>query len=99
MKKLNTLTGNPFQYKRHPDGEIIIYTPDREGNVQNKSAIVVTPFTINLVKKAVEGAREIKMGASRDNPPRNSIGSLIKKDSQKYYKNYWGQILKLLKKD
>ena len=58
MNRLNTLTGNPFQYKRHPDGEIIIYIPDREGHVQNKSAIVVTPFTINLVKRAIELAHQ-----------------------------------------
>ena len=82
MKRLNTLTGNPFQFKTHPDGELIIYTSDQGENVQNKSAIVVTPFTIDLVKKAIENAGEIKMGASRDNPPKNSLGDLIKQEKQ-----------------
>ena len=47
MNRLSTLTANPFQFKRHP-----------------------------------EGAREIKMGASRDNPPKNSLGFFIKKEKQ-----------------
>ncbi len=82
MKRLNTLTGNLFQFKTHPDGEPILYAPDQGGNAQNKSAVVVTPFTIDLLKKAIENAVEIKMGAFSDNPPKNSLGDLIKKEHQ-----------------
>lgn len=59
-----------------------MYHPDREGNLQSKSAVVITPFTINLVKQAIKEAGEIAMGASRDNPPRSSLGALIKKEKQ-----------------
>jgi len=82
MKKLSTLTGREFQYKEHPDKELIIYPPDRHGNSQYKSAIVITPFTINLVKDAIKKAGEVAMGASRDNPPRNSLGAIVKKEKQ-----------------
>ena len=82
MKKLSTLTGREFQYKEHPDKELIIYPPDGEGTLQNKSAIVITPFTINLVKDAIKNTEEIAMGASRDNPPQNSLGAIIKKERQ-----------------
>ena len=82
MKKLSTLTGRPFQFKEHPDGELIVYPPDRERNLQEKSAIAITPFTVNLVKEAIREAGEIAMGASRDNPPRNSLGALIKEEKQ-----------------
>ena len=80
MKKSSTLTGREFQYKEYPDKELIIYPPDREGNLQNKSAIVITPFTINLVKDAIKNTGEIAMGASLDNPPQNSLGTLVKKE-------------------
>jgi hypothetical protein len=45
MKNLRTLTGHSFQFKDHPDKELIIYPPNEEGNFQEKSAIVITPFT------------------------------------------------------
>jgi hypothetical protein len=82
MKELTTLTGNPFQYKRHADGELIVYPPDEKGNVQDKSAIVITPFTIGLVKDAIRKVARIKMGASRDAPPPGSLGALIKQQKQ-----------------
>ena len=82
MIRLSTLTGRQFQYKEHPDQELIIYPPDREGTLQERSAIAITPFTINLVKRAIKEAAEIAMGASRDKPPRNSLGALVKREKQ-----------------
>ena len=82
MKELATLTGNSFRYKRHTDGELIVYPADEKGNLQDKSAIVITPFTVGLVKDAIREAARIKMGASRDAPPRGSLGALIKQQKQ-----------------
>jgi hypothetical protein len=82
MKKLKTLTGHEFQCKTYPDKELIIYPPDDQGNLQEKSAIVITPFTQDLVKEAIKSSGRILMGASRDNPPRSSLGSLIKEEKQ-----------------
>ena len=81
MFTLRTPTGSPFQYKRHPDGEIIVYS-SRDGELQNESAIVITPFTINLVKQAIKDSKEIRMGASRDKPPAGSLGALLKDKKQ-----------------
>ncbi|MDI7261764.1 MAG: hypothetical protein QME90_17860 [Thermodesulfobacteriota bacterium] len=53
MKILKTLTGHSFQYKKYPDKELIVYPPDKEGNLQEKLAIVVTPFTQDLVREAI----------------------------------------------
>ena len=81
-KNLRTLTGHEFQYKENLDKELIVYPPDEQGILQDKSAIVITLFTQNLVKDAIESHGEILMGASRDHPPRNSLGFLIKKEKQ-----------------
>jgi len=53
MKQMTTATGSPFQYKEHPDGDLIIYAADGDGRLQDKSAIVITPFTMGLVKEAI----------------------------------------------
>jgi len=82
MKKKFTLNRKQFQYKEHPDGEIIVYTSDKYGNLQEKSAIVISPYTIQLIKNAIIDYKVIKMGASRDNPPPNSLGALLKKEKQ-----------------
>jgi len=82
MKKLSTLTGSLFRYKMHPDGEFIVYPPDGNGSLQDRSAIVITPFTVVLVKDAIRGAERIKMGASRDAPSPGSLGALIKQQKQ-----------------
>jgi hypothetical protein len=34
------------------------------------------------VKSRIEEKREILMGASRDNPPKNSLGAMLKEDGQ-----------------
>jgi hypothetical protein len=82
MKILKTLSGHLFQYKKYPDKELIVYPQDENGNLQEKSAIVITPFTQNLVKEAIKSNLRILMGASRDKPPKNSLGFLIKKEKQ-----------------
>ena len=82
MKRLETLTGHRFQYKEHPDKELIVYPPDKQGGLQEKSAIVITPFTQMVVKEGIKSNGEILMGASRDNPPKNSLGALIKRENQ-----------------
>lgn len=82
MKTLFTLSGRKFQYKKHPDGELIVYPADQNGDLQEKSAIVITPYTIDLVKDTIKKYSEILMGASRDNPPKESLGALIKKEKQ-----------------
>ncbi len=82
MKKIKTLKGHEFQYKSYSDKELIIYPPDDQGNLQEKSAIVITPFTQGLVRKAIRSNGKILMGASRDNPPKTSLGFLIKAEKQ-----------------
>ena len=43
-------------------------------------AIVVTPYVIETAKKKLRESRRIPMGASRDNPPQNSLSALLKKE-------------------
>lgn len=81
-KEMRTLTGSPFRYKTHPDGELVVYPPDGNGDLQDKSAIVITPFTVELVKQAIREAASVRMGASRDAPPPGSLGALIKQHKQ-----------------
>jgi len=81
MKVLKTVTGSKFQYKVHPDGEIIVY-PEQDGALQERSAIVITPYTIKLIREAIQSARSVHMGASRDNPPAHSLGALLKQEGQ-----------------
>jgi hypothetical protein len=82
MKELTTLSGSPFRYKTHPDGELVVYPSDGNGDLQDKSAIVITPFTVELVKQAIREAASVRMGASRDAPPPGSLGALIKQQKQ-----------------
>ena len=82
MKQLKTLSGSIFQYRENPEGEFIIYPPENDGSLQEKSAIVITPFTQNLIKAAIKSNGEILMGAFRDKPPINSLGALIKNEKQ-----------------
>lgn len=82
MDRLRTLTGRQFQYKGTSDGEIIVYPSDKDGNPQSRSAIVITPHTVRLVKRAIKKATTIKMGASRDRPPTGSLGALLKEQKQ-----------------
>ena len=82
MHQSHTFTRRPFQHKRHPDGEIIVYPPESRRTLQTRSAIVITPYTIELVKSAIRKAGRIKMGASRDKPPDGSLGAVVKAEKQ-----------------
>ena len=80
MRALETMTGVSFRFKEVPGGEIIVYTSDKEGNPQDKSALVITPYESNLVKKAISQKDDILMGASMDAPPEGSLGWLLKQE-------------------
>ncbi len=82
MKKLSTSSGRPFQYKEYPDGDIIVYSSDADGNLQEKSAIAITPYTINIIRQAIQRRKEIALGASRDKPSLDSLGALLKSEGQ-----------------
>ena len=82
MNTLKTLSGKEFQYKEIPEGEIIVYPSDDNNQLQEKFALVITPFTINLVKDSIKQAQKIFMGASRDKPPKDSLGFILKKEKQ-----------------
>jgi len=82
MRALNTPSGKPFRYRNCPDGEIIVYPSDKEGLQQDKEALVITPFTIRLIVAAIQENGRILMGASRDNPPKSSLGRLLKDINQ-----------------
>ena len=81
MNALTTLSGRPFQYTLYDDGHIVVY-PARAGKPQIKSAIVITPYTAELVREAIKNTRQILMGASRDNPPPDSLGAILKREGQ-----------------
>jgi hypothetical protein len=81
MNTLTTLSGRPFQYTVYDDGHIVVY-PARAGKAQVKSAIVITPYTIELIRGAIKDTRQILMGASRDNPPPDSLGAILKREGQ-----------------
>ncbi len=82
MKKLLTLTGKCFEYKGTLNEELIVYPSDDNGREQERVAPVITPYTINLVKSVIMQKGEIPMGASRDNPPQNSLGAVLKNEGQ-----------------
>lgn len=82
MKTMTTPSGKPFRYKECPGGELIVYPSDEDGRHQEKAALVITPYTINLVVRAIRDPGRILMGASRDNPPDNSLGKLLKDVNQ-----------------
>lgn len=82
METLNTLSGKNFQYKEISGGEIIVYPSDDENRTQDKFALAITPFTIELIKDAIRQAGNVFMGASRDKPPKDSLGYILKKANQ-----------------
>lgn len=82
MQTLKTLSGSLFQYKWHPDGDLIVYPSDASGALQDKTAIIVTAHTIELVKQTIHQRDQILMGASRDKPPHESLGDLLKREGQ-----------------
>lgn len=82
MKRTTSPSGKSFRYKRCDDQEIIIYPSDNEDEDQNKAAIVITPFTEELVRQAIVQKSKILMGASRDNPPLGSLGYMLRNVNQ-----------------
>ena len=82
MRELKTLTGKSFRFKGSLREELIVYPSDKDGQTQEKFALAITPYTIELVKSRIKEKREILMGASRDNPPKNSLGAMLKEDGQ-----------------
>ena len=82
MRALTTLTGKRFRFKGNLQEELIVYPSDKEGMEQDRFALAITPFTTNLVKAAIKERGEILMGASRDNPQKNSLGATLKKYGQ-----------------
>ncbi len=82
MRQLSTLSGKCFKYKGNLNEELIIYTSDENGREQERFALVITPYTINLVKSVIMQKGKILMGASRDNPPQNSLGAVLKNERQ-----------------
>lgn len=82
MKTLATLTGNKFQLKDNLEEELIIYPYNKDQQPQIKFAIAITPYTISLIKDAIKQKGEVLMGASRDMPPKGSLGQLLKIERQ-----------------
>jgi hypothetical protein len=79
LKTLHTLAQNkPFEYKYVDGSEIIVYPSDDESNAQTKYAIAITNFELQLVKNRVKDSGSIVVGASRDKPPKGSLGAMLK---------------------
>ena len=82
MQELATPSGKPFKFKKYPEGEIIIYPSDKDGEYQEREALVITPYTVKLISTAIQEKGRVLMGASRDNPPASSLGKLLKDINQ-----------------
>ena len=78
FRQLQTPSGKPFRAKGGPGEEIIVYPSDRQGRPQEAFALVITPFEARLVLDFLEGRGQVPVGASRDRPPRGSLGELLK---------------------
>jgi len=79
LKTLCTLSHDkPFEYKYVDDEEIIVYPCDNDCNSQREYAIVITSFEQQLVRNGIREAGTITIGASRDNPPKASLGATLK---------------------
>lgn len=77
MEVMRTLTGVRFQFKWHADGDLIAY-PAHRGALQANTGYALGPDAIVLIKGAIRSKRRVHMGASRDNPPPNSLGEFCK---------------------
>jgi|GEM_PF-1101964 len=82
MRTLTTPSGKPFRCRECPGGEFVVYPSDEEGRHQEKDALAITPYTVNLVARAIGDRGRILMGASRDDPPNNSLGKILKNEGQ-----------------
>jgi hypothetical protein len=79
LQTLHTLSHNKaFDYKYADGEEIIVYPSDDDGHAQKTYPIVITRFEQQLVKDGIRGAGTITIGASRDKPPKGSLGTALK---------------------
>jgi hypothetical protein len=77
-KSSRTSSGKPFRYKGVLPDEVIVYPSDKTGQPQERYALVITPYEINLVQELIRQHDRILVGASRDNPPKGSLGAFLK---------------------
>jgi hypothetical protein len=78
LQTLHTLSQNKaFQFKYADGQEIIVYPSDDDGQPQEKYAMVITRFEQQLVRDGIRNAGSIMIGASRDKPPKGSLGALL----------------------
>ena len=79
LQTLHTLSKNKaFDYKYADGEELIVYPSDDDGKPQRNHAVVITCFEQQLVRETIKKAGTIVIGASRDNPPKGSLGAVLK---------------------
>lgn len=83
LKSLHTLSHNKeFDYKYVDGDEIIVYPSDDDGKPQRKYAIAITRFEQQLVRDCIRDASTVTIGASRDQPPKGSLGAALKAEGR-----------------
>jgi len=95
LQTLRTISRNkPFDFKYADGEEIIVYSSDDDGRPQREHAIVITGFEQQIVKNRIHDAGIVVVGASRDRPPKGSLGELLKQhDSSPQILSYFSAIL------
>ena len=95
LQTLRTISRNkPVDFKYVDGEEIIVYSSDDDGRPQREHAIVITRFEQQIVKDRIHDAGVVVVGASRDRPPRGSLGELLKQhDSSPQILSYFSAIL------
>jgi len=78
MKDQRTLSGKPFRYLGDLSKEIIVYPSDRVGQPQERFALVITPYESEFVSGLIREHGRLLVGASRDRPPKGSLGYFLK---------------------
>ena len=77
MRRLQTLTGKPFEY----EGKLIEGITAYAG--KSRTRIVITADTIEKVRSAIGDNRDgILMGANRTSPSPNSLGTMLQRERQ-----------------
>jgi len=82
VEELKTKRGRRFRFKGRMGEEFIVYPSDKRNEPQDRYAVCITPFTVDLVLQAIRKKRTILAGASRDAPPAGSLGALVKEQKQ-----------------
>lgn len=77
-----TPSGKPFRFKVIDGEEIIVYYSTDKDLPQDRFALAITRFVVELVKEEIRSKSPILMGASRDAPPQGSLGYLLKGHGQ-----------------